>query len=151
VKIQKIETLQLFAIMCLGEGHIELKWKNIFLLYFYLSLLWNEVFPLRYVILIDTTFWYVLLGRFQSVNRSRVDVFKNFRVRARVLKQEWKLSQSLKNVTMLISDVQQTRNKHWTRLGLDCIWTITNFFGVGLDPDCKSFKIFRIRTGFGLI
>jgi len=44
----------------------------------------------------------------------------------------------------------QSRDEHWTGLDLDWILTITNFFDIGLDPDCEMVHKFRVRTGFGL-
>ena len=39
-----------------------------------------------------------------------------------------------------------TRNEHWTGLGLDCMWMMTNFVEFGSHPNCKLFHKFRIRT-----
>jgi len=44
----------------------------------------------------------------------------------------------------------QTRDEHWTGLGLDWIQTLTNFVEFGLDPGCKALDKSRIRTGYGL-
>jgi len=43
-----------------------------------------------------------------------------------------------------------SRDEHWTGLGLDWIRTMTNFLEFELDPDCKMLHKFGIRTGFGL-
>jgi len=43
-----------------------------------------------------------------------------------------------------------SRDGYWTGLGLDWIWTTTNFVDFGLDLDCKTLHKFKIRTGYVL-